>query len=69
MVIDFMAPGCGPCIEIAPVFAECAKENPTKGVFLEVDVTEVEVTNIAYTTRAFDFDSTPARPIMSSHIC
>lgn len=43
VVIDFMSPTCGPCHAIAPVFAECAKEYPTKAVFLKVDILELEV--------------------------
>jgi len=48
VVIDFMSPTCGACQEIAPVFAACAKEYPTKGVFLKVDILELEVS--IYTT-------------------
>ena len=48
VVIDFMSPTCGACQEIAPVFAECAKEYPTKGVFLMVDIFELKVST--YTT-------------------
>ncbi|XP_066381146.1 thioredoxin H-type-like [Miscanthus floridulus] len=42
VVIDFMSPTCGACQEIAPVFAACAKEYPTKGVFLKVDILELK---------------------------
>ncbi|CAD6220831.1 unnamed protein product [Miscanthus lutarioriparius] len=42
VVIDFMSPRRGPCQAIAPVFAECAKEYPTKAVFLKVDIHELE---------------------------
>jgi len=38
-----MSPTCGACQEIAPVFAACAKEYPTKGVFLKVDILELKV--------------------------
>jgi thiol-disulfide isomerase/thioredoxin len=48
VVIDFMSPTCGACQEIAPVFAECAKEYPTQGVFLKVDIFELKVSSYTY---------------------
>ncbi|KAG0541928.1 hypothetical protein BDA96_02G058500 [Sorghum bicolor] len=52
VVIDFMSPTCGACQEIAPVFAECAKEYPTKGVFLMVDIFELKEVAHSYCIQA-----------------
>ncbi|XP_066381151.1 thioredoxin H-type-like [Miscanthus floridulus] len=52
VVIDFMSLTCGPCQAIAPVFEECAKEYPTKGVFLKVDILELEEVAKSYNIQA-----------------
>jgi thioredoxin len=42
VVVDWTATWCGPCIRIAPAFAEAARTNQDKCVFLKVDVDECQ---------------------------
>ncbi|XP_004574214.1 thioredoxin [Maylandia zebra] len=43
VVVDFTATWCGPCKQIAPLFAQMAADDDNKNViFLKVDVDEAE---------------------------
>lgn len=48
LVVDFWAPWCPPCLMMAPVFKEVAKELGGKAVFAKVNVDQVKEPALDY---------------------
>lgn len=54
IVIDFFATWCGPCVQIAPKYAELSDKYASAAVFLKVDVEKCQGT-----ARAFQIEAMP----------
>jgi len=52
VVVDFWAPWCGPCLQMAPVFKEVSQEMSLKASFLKVDTEENQTLGGVYAIRS-----------------
>ena len=48
MVVDFWAPWCGPCLQMAPAFEKAALAMPLKAQFIKVNTDEQQALGSQY---------------------
>jgi len=52
VVVDFWAPWCGPCLQMAPAFEEAALSMPLQAQFLKVNTEEEQTLGAQYGIRS-----------------
>ena len=52
VVVDFWAPWCGPCLQMAPAFEEAALSMPLQAQFLKVNTEEQQALGAQYAIRS-----------------
>ena len=52
VVIDFWAPWCGPCLQMAPAFEEAALSMPLQAQFLKVNTEEQQTLGVQYSIQS-----------------